>query len=189
MSICILYKNIFDILPAYIRVTTYVSQLIFDYISIIVFVVARADCSWGIFWSQFFPYYTPDIDFIDEASVLCFSCKNTFLGAGNLNMITSKFWFEYLWGPYALFLDPVLCNLRSWLHNRKPVNWTVLCASLEREWTFWDKLWIQVKKPATKESSTNNFHLAYQILVIKWKTLHLSLPTTSNLMECKLKLN
>ena len=69
----------------------YVSQLIFDYISIIVFVVARVDCSWGIFWSQFFPYYTPDIDFIDEASVLCFSCQNTFVGAGNLNMITSKF--------------------------------------------------------------------------------------------------
>ena len=119
-------------------------------------------------WLGAFPdKVTPDIDFIDEASVLCFSCKNTFVGVGNLHMITSKFWFEYLWGPYALFLDPVLCNLRSWLHNRKPVNWTVLCASLEREWTFWDKLWIQVKKPATKESSTNNFHLAYQILVIK----------------------
>ena len=32
------------------------------------------------------------------SSVLCSSCKNTFVGAGNLQMITSKFWFEYLWG-------------------------------------------------------------------------------------------
>ena len=43
------------------------------------------------------------------SSVLCSSCKNTFVGAGNLKMVTSKFWFEYLWGPYILFLGPVLC--------------------------------------------------------------------------------
>ena len=52
---------------------------------------------------------TPDIDFIDEAVVQCFSCKNTFEGAGNLQMITTQFWFEYLWGRYVLFLYPVLC--------------------------------------------------------------------------------
>ena len=33
----------------------------------------------------------PDIDFIDEASVLCSSCKITFVDAGNLQMIMSKF--------------------------------------------------------------------------------------------------
>ena len=68
-----------------------------------------------------------------SSSMLCFSCKNTFVGAGNLQMITSKFWVEYLWGPYALFLDTVLCialfsykdeayNLRSWLHE-KEIAW------------------------------------------------------------------
>ena len=52
---------------------------------------------------------TPDIDFIDEAvGQCCFSC-NIFVGAGNLQMIINKFWFEYLLGPYILFLDPVLC--------------------------------------------------------------------------------
>ena len=61
-------------------------------------------------WPGEFPdEVPPDIDFIDEASVLCSSCKNTFVDAGNLQMIMSKFWFEYLWGLYALFLDPVLC--------------------------------------------------------------------------------
>ena len=73
---------------------------------------------------------TPDTEFIDEAVVPCFSCKNTFEGAGNLQMITTKFWFEYLWGPYVLFLYPVLCvtlnseedeeyNVRSWLHEKE----------------------------------------------------------------------
>ena len=33
----------------------------------------------------------PDIDFIDGAAVQCSSCKDTFLGAGNLQMITNKF--------------------------------------------------------------------------------------------------
>ena len=64
--------------------------------------------SWpGIFSDKF----TIDIDFMDEAVVHCyvFSCKDTIVGAGNLQMIASKFWFEYLWGPYVLFLDPVLC--------------------------------------------------------------------------------
>ena len=65
-----------------------------------------------------------------SSSVLCVSCKNTFVGASNLQMITHKFWFEYLWGPFVLFLDPVLCialvssedeayNLRSWLHEKE----------------------------------------------------------------------
>ena len=44
-----------------------------------------------------------------SSSVLCSIYKNTSVVAGNLQMIASKFWFEYLWGPYALFLDPVLC--------------------------------------------------------------------------------
>ena len=35
---------------------------------------------------------TPDIDFIDEAVVhVKLSSKNTFVGAGNLQMITNKF--------------------------------------------------------------------------------------------------
>ena len=33
----------------------------------------------------------PDIDFIDGAAVQCSSCKDTFLDAGNLQMITNKF--------------------------------------------------------------------------------------------------
>ena len=56
--------------------------------------------------------------------------QKTFVGASNLQMITSKFWFEYLWGPYVLFLKPVLCaalvsqedeayNIRSWLHEKE----------------------------------------------------------------------
>ena len=60
--------------------------------------------------------------------MLCFSCKNTFVDSGNLQMITRK--FEYLLRPYVLFLDPVLCialvsqegeayNLRSWQHEKE----------------------------------------------------------------------
>ena len=45
-----------------------------------------------------------DIDFTDLVEDLCTSCssvwyssyKNTFVGADNLQMITNKFWFEYL---------------------------------------------------------------------------------------------
>ena len=37
-------------------------------------------------------------------SVLWSSCKNTFVGAGNLQMITNKFWCENLWGPYLLYI-------------------------------------------------------------------------------------
>ena len=44
-----------------------------------------------------------------NSSVLCSSCKNTFVGAGNLQVITNKFSCENLWGPYVLYLDPVLC--------------------------------------------------------------------------------
>ena len=53
---------------------------------------------------------TPAIDFTDEVvfSVWCSRCKNTFLGTGNIQMITNKFWCEYLWVLYVLFLDPVL---------------------------------------------------------------------------------
>ena len=52
-------------------------------------------------------------------SELCSSCKNTFLGAGNLQVTTNEFWFENLSGPYVLYLDAVLCIysfsfLRSW---------------------------------------------------------------------------
>ena len=39
---------------------------------------------------------TTDIDFVDEAVVMwCSSYKNTFVGAGNLQMTTNKFWCEY----------------------------------------------------------------------------------------------
>ena len=63
-------------------------------------------------WPGGFPdKVNTDTDVIDEAVVQCYlsSCKDTFVGAGNLQMITSKFWSEYLSGPYVLFLDPVLC--------------------------------------------------------------------------------
>ena len=42
-------------------------------------------------------------------SVLSSSCKNTFVGAGNLQVITINLWCENLWGPYVLHLDAVLC--------------------------------------------------------------------------------
>ena len=53
---------------------------------------------------------TSDIDFTDEVVVRCDVAdeKNTFLGTGSLQMITNKFWCEYLWMAYVLFLDPVL---------------------------------------------------------------------------------
>ena len=60
----------------------------------------------------------------------CSSYKYTFTGAGNLQMITNKLWYEYFYGPYVLSLDPDLCivlvsleveayNFRSWLHEKK----------------------------------------------------------------------
>ena len=62
-------------------------------------------------YSEAFPdKVTPDIYFIDEvvAQMWCSRCKNTFLGTGNLQMITNKFCCEHLWVAYVLFLDPVL---------------------------------------------------------------------------------
>ena len=61
----------------------------------------------------------------------CSRYKNAFLGIGNLQMITTTFWYEYLWVAYILFLDPVLYivlsspeikayNLRSWSHENAP---------------------------------------------------------------------
>ena len=54
----------------------------------------------------------------------CSSCKNTFVGAGNLQMILYKFWSDPVWGDPVL-QDPVVCivlisyeaeayNLTSW---------------------------------------------------------------------------
>ena len=73
---------------------------------------------------------TPYIDFTDEVVVQCDvpDVKILFLGTGNLQMTTNKFWYGYLWVAYVLFLDPVLhivlvsleieaFNLRSWLHE------------------------------------------------------------------------
>ena len=62
-----------------------------------------------------------------SSSVRCSICKITFLGTGNLHMITNKFWCEYLYVAYVMFLDPVLYivleteayNLRIWLHEKK----------------------------------------------------------------------
>ena len=41
---------------------------------------------------------TPGIDFTAEEvnSIWCSSCNNIFVGTGNLQMITNKFWCEYL---------------------------------------------------------------------------------------------
>ena len=44
-----------------------------------------------------------------NSSVLCSSCKNTFVGAGNLQVITNRFWCENLWRLYVLCLDAVFC--------------------------------------------------------------------------------
>ena len=65
-------------------------------------------------------------------SVLRSSYKNTFVGAGNLQVITNKFWCENLWGPYVLYLGAQFCvyivlvskevetyNLTSWLHEKE----------------------------------------------------------------------
>ena len=43
------------------------------------------------FCSPFFKKEVPFLAIIERCPVLCFSCKNTFVGAGNLQMITSKF--------------------------------------------------------------------------------------------------
>ena len=101
-----------------------------------------------------------------NSSVLYSSCKNTFVGTGNLQVITNKFWCENLWGPYVLYLDAVLCIysfsfLRKWhadyMKKNYSVNWAGLCTktqslvlhdsftSPDRGGTFWDKFWIQVK--------------------------------------------
>ena len=41
----------------------------------------------------------PDFDFTDEVLVQCYITvvKNTYAGAGNLQIITNKFSWEYLW--------------------------------------------------------------------------------------------
>ena len=105
-----------------------------------------------------------------NSSVLCSSCKNTFVGAGNLQVITNKFWCENLWGPYVLYLDTVLCMysfsfLRlkhiilaaDYMKKNYSVNRAGLCTqtqslvlheiftSPDRGWTFQDKLRIKVK--------------------------------------------
>ena len=63
----------------------------------------------------------------------CSSCKNTFLGAGSLQMITNKVWCE---NTCVLFLVPVLCiflflkKLKDILgadYIKKNVNWAGLC--------------------------------------------------------------
>ena len=68
-----------------------------------------------------------------SSSMWCSSCKNTFLGAGSLQMITNKVWCE---NTYVLFLVPVLCiflflkKLKDILgadYIKKNVNWAGLC--------------------------------------------------------------
>ena len=119
-----------------------------------------------------------------NSSVWCSRCKNTFLGTGNLQMITNKSWSEYLWVAYVLFLDIVLYtvlvsseieayNLRSWLHENSYLvnwNWAGLCTSanssmvlheiftsLERN-EFLELIFeFKWKQLATKWSSTKKF--------------------------------
>ena len=43
------------------------------------------------FLQPIFQKKVPFLAIIERCPVLCFSCKNTFVGAGNLEMITSKF--------------------------------------------------------------------------------------------------
>ena len=43
-----------------------------------------------------------------SSSMWCSTCKNTFIGAGNLQMITYKFWCEYL--------DPVTGQIAAWYY-------------------------------------------------------------------------
>ena len=44
-----------------------------------------------------------------NSSVICSVVKKTFVEAGNLQVITNKFWCENLWRRYVLYLDTVLC--------------------------------------------------------------------------------
>ena len=104
-------------------------------------------------------------------SVQCSRCKNTFLGTGNLQMITNKFWWEYLWVAYVMFLDRILYivlvsseteayNLRSWLHEEKKailLTGTGLVCVRGEEWFFEVIFEFKWKQPATKWLSTNNF--------------------------------
>ena len=118
-----------------------------------------------------------------SSSVGCSTCKNTFWGTGNLQMMANKFWCEYSWVGYELFLDPVLyvvlvssefelCNLRSWLHeitglltgaglvcvkaNRSVVLHEVF-TYLERNCFSKVIFEFKWKQPAIKWSSANNF--------------------------------
>ena len=68
-----------------------------------------------------------------SSSMWCSSGKNTFLGAGSLQMITNKVWCE---NTCVLFLVPVLCiflflkKLKDILgadYIKKNVNWAGLC--------------------------------------------------------------
>ena len=43
-----------------------------------------------------------------SSSMWCSTCQNTFVGAGNLQMITYKFWCEYL--------DPVTGKITAWYY-------------------------------------------------------------------------
>ena len=62
--------------------------------------------------------------------MLYFSCKNTFVGAGNVPVITSKFLIWILMGALCNlsgpsfvhgfgFLEDEAYNLRSWLHQKE----------------------------------------------------------------------
>ena len=85
-----------------------------------------------------------------NSSVLCSICKITFVGAGNLQVITNKFWYKNLCGLYALHLDPVLCIVL--------ISWEVEALNLWRgDEIFEINFGFKWKQPATKGSSTNNF--------------------------------
>ena len=107
-----------------------------------------------------------------SSSVWSSKCKNTFVGTGNLQMITNKYWCEYLWVTYVLILDTILYivlvfseieayNLRSWLHeSNQPVNWdrASLCTKASHS--------ILLQEIFTSLETNEFFEVIYEF---KWK--------------------
>ena len=74
----------------------------------------------------------------------CYTCKNTFVGACNLQMITYKFWCEYL--------DPVTGQIAAWYylnsieisHSLKVSKATAKTSFMYQQWTTTVHIFLKV---------------------------------------------
>ena len=82
-----------------------------------------------------------------SSSMWCSTCKNTFIGAGNLQMITYKFWCEYL--------DLVTGQIAAWYylnssessHSLKLSKASAKISFMHQQWTTTVHIFLKV--PAT----------------------------------------